>query len=51
MSINEIDAPLITDDDVDDEDSSYESDEDDEFNDDFDFDEEMIEKDLMEGDE
>ena len=48
---NEIDAPLITDDDVDDEDSSYESDEDDEFNDDFDFDEEMIEKDLMEGDE
>ena len=47
----EIDAPLITDDDVDDEDSSYESDEDDEFNDDFDFDEEMIEKDLMEGDE
>ena len=44
---NEIDAPLITDD----EDSSYESDEDDEFNDDFDFDEEMIEKDLMEGDE
>ena len=48
---NEIDAPLITDDDVDDEDSSYESDEDDEFNDDFDFDEEMIEKDLIEGDE
>lgn len=48
---NEIDAPLITDDDADDEDSSYESDEDDEFNDDFDFDEEMIEKDLMEGDE
>ena len=48
---NEIDAPLIIDDDVDDEDSSYESDEDDEFNDDFDFDEEMIEKDLMEGDE
>ena len=48
---NEIDAPLITDDDVDDEDSDYESDEDDEFNDDFDFDEEMIEKDLMEGDE
>ena len=48
---NEIDAPLITDDDAEDEDSDYESDEDDEFNDDFDFDEEMIEKDLMEGDE
>ena len=50
-SENEIDAPLITNDDAEDEDSDYESDEDDEFNDDFDFDEEMIEKDLMEGDE
>ena len=50
-SENEIDAPLITNDDAEDEDSDYESDEDDEFDDDFDFDEEMIEKDLMEGDE
>ena len=50
-SENEIDAPLITNDDAEDEDSDYESDDDDEFNDDFDFDEEIIEKDLMEGDE